>query len=61
LGVLGTPGTFDDQIWGLIADDEEIAARGGRLLTPNQRAAVDRPGQSGASLIDGIAPLSGYY
>ena len=56
LGVLGTPGTFDDQIWGLIADDEEVCARGGRLLTPQQRAAIDHPGQSGASLVDSIAP-----
>jgi type VI secretion system protein ImpM len=59
LGVLGTPGTFDDQIWPLIADDEEVAARGARLLTPQQRAAIDRPGQSGASLLDGIAPNRG--
>ncbi|MCA9684667.1 MAG: type VI secretion system-associated protein TagF [Myxococcales bacterium] len=56
LGVLGTPGTFDEQIWPLIADDEEQVARGARLLTPQQRASIDRPGQSGAMLIDGIAP-----
>jgi type VI secretion system protein ImpM len=59
LGVLGTPGTFDEQIWGLIADDEEIAARGARLLTPQQKAAIEHPGQSGASLLDGIAPVRG--
>nr|WP_255216037.1 type VI secretion system-associated protein TagF [Pseudenhygromyxa sp. WMMC2535] len=56
LGVLGTPGLFDDKVWSLIADDEEHAARGGRLLTPHQRAAIERPRQSGAMLIDGIAP-----
>ena len=57
LGVLGTPGTFDDQIWPLLADDEEVAARGARLLTPQQREAIERPGQSGASMLDGIMPL----
>lgn len=56
LGVLGTPGTFDDQIWPIIADDEETAARGARLLTPQQRAAIDRPGQTGADLLQSIAP-----
>jgi type VI secretion system protein ImpM len=56
LGVLGTPGTFDDQIWPIIADDEETAARGGRLLTPQQRAAIERPGQTGADLLDSICP-----
>ena len=56
LGVLGTPGTFDEQIWALLADDEEVAARGGRLLTPQQRAAIELPGQSGASMLDNIAP-----
>jgi type VI secretion system protein ImpM len=56
LGVLGTPGTFDDQIWPIIADDEEVVARGGRLLTPQQRAAIERPGQTGADLLDSIAP-----
>lgn len=56
LGVLGTPGTFDDQIWPIIADDEETAAQGGRLLTPQQRAAIERPGQNGAGLLDSIAP-----
>jgi type VI secretion system protein ImpM len=55
LGVLGTPGTFDDQIWPIIPDDEETAARGGRLLTPQQRAAIERPGQTGADLLDSIA------
>lgn len=59
LGVLGTPGTFDEQIWSLIADDEDVAARGGRLLTPHQRAAIERPGQNGASLLDGIVPVRG--
>jgi type VI secretion system protein ImpM len=56
LGVLGTPGTFDDQIWPIIADDEETAAQGGRLLTPQQRAAIERPGQTGADLLQSIAP-----
>ncbi|MFO7561429.1 MAG: type VI secretion system-associated protein TagF [Enhygromyxa sp.] len=56
LGVLGTPGTFDEQIWQVVADDEETAARGGRLLTPQQRAAIERPGQSGADLLQSIAP-----
>lgn len=56
LGVLGTPGTFDDQIWPIIADDETTAARGGRLLTPQQRAAIERPGQTGADLLKSIAP-----
>jgi type VI secretion system protein ImpM len=56
LGVLGTPGTFDNEIWPIIADDEETAARGGRLLTPQQRAAIERPGQTGADLLQSIAP-----
>ena len=56
LGILGTPGLFDGQIWGLIADDEEVAMRGGRLLTPHQREAIERPGQSAAGLLDSIAP-----
>ena len=56
LGVLGTPGVFDEQIWPLLADDEDVAARGARLLTEHQRAAIDRPGQSIAALIDGIVP-----
>jgi type VI secretion system protein ImpM len=56
LGVLGTPGTFDDQIWPIIADDEETAARGGRLLTPQQREAIERPGQTAADLLNSIAP-----
>lgn|GEM_PF-630017 len=56
LGVLGTPGTFDDQIWPIITDDEATAARGGRLLTPQQRAAIERPGQTAAELLDSIAP-----
>ena len=56
LGILGTPGTFDEQIWNLIADDEDIAARGPRLLTDYQRDAIDRPGQNGLMLLDGIAP-----
>ncbi|HLT40879.1 MAG TPA: type VI secretion system-associated protein TagF [Enhygromyxa sp.] len=55
LGVLGTPGTFDDQIWPIIADDEETTANGGRLLTPQQRAAIERPGQTGADLLQSIA------
>lgn len=55
LGVLGTPGTFDDQIWPIITDDEETAAQGGRLLTPQQRAAIERPGQTGADLLDSIS------
>lgn len=56
LGVLGTPGTFDSEIWPIIADDEETAAQGGRLLTPQQRAAIEQPGQTGADLIQSIAP-----
>lgn len=56
LGLLGTPGTFDDEVWPIIADDEEQVGRGARLLTPQQREAIERPGQSGAELIDGIAP-----
>lgn len=56
LGVLGTPGTFDEQIWPIIVDDEDTAAQGSRLLTPQQRAAIERPGQTGADLLDGIAP-----
>jgi type VI secretion system protein ImpM len=59
LGVLGTPGVFDQQIWPLLADDEAIAVQGVRLLTPHQKAAIERPGQSGASLLDGIVPLRG--
>lgn len=57
LGVLGTPGTFDDKVWPLLADDEEQIARGARMLTDYQREAVERAGQSGAQLIDGIAPV----
>jgi type VI secretion system protein ImpM len=56
LGVLGTPGTFDADIWPIIADDEETAARGGQLLTPQQREAVEKPGQNGAELLQNIAP-----
>ncbi len=56
LGVLGTPGTFDGEIWPIIADDEDTAARGARLLTSQQRAAIERPGQTGADLLQGIAP-----
>jgi type VI secretion system protein ImpM len=56
LGLLGTPGTFDDEVWPIIADDEEQVGRGARLLTPQQREAIEAPGQSGAELIDGIAP-----
>ncbi len=56
LGVLGTPGTFDEKIWPLVADDEVQVAQGERLLTPQQRTVIERPGQSGAMLIDGLAP-----
>ena len=56
LGLLGTPGTFDDRVWPLVPDDEDQAARGPQLLTPQQFAALDHPGQSGAALIEGIAP-----
>lgn len=57
LGVLGTPGTFDTEIWPIIADDEETAARGVQLLTPQQKAAVELPGQTGAELLQNIAPV----
>ncbi|EDM78071.1 hypothetical protein PPSIR1_23679 [Plesiocystis pacifica SIR-1] len=56
LGVLGTPGTFDQSIWPVVPDDEEQVARGANLLLPQQRQVIDRPGQSGAALLDGIAP-----
>jgi type VI secretion system protein ImpM len=55
LGVLGTPGTFDSAIWPLVADDEQTAARGGQLLSVDQRAAIERVGQSGAELLDILA------
>jgi type VI secretion system protein ImpM len=56
LGVLGTPGTFDRAIWPVVADDEQTAARGGQLLSADQRAAIERVGQSGAELLDILAP-----
>ncbi|MFV8749184.1 type VI secretion system-associated protein TagF [Nannocystaceae bacterium ST9] len=54
LGLLGTPGTFDDSVWPILTDDEEHAARGQRLLDPKRRALMDRPGQSGMMLLDAL-------
>ena len=54
LGLLGTPGTFDDSVWPIIPEDEEAAARGQRLLDPRRRALIDRPGQNGMMLLDSL-------
>lgn len=54
LGLLGTPGTFDDSVWPIIPDDEEHAARGQRLLDPRRRGMIDRPGQNCMMLLDSL-------
>ncbi len=54
LGLLGTPGTFDDSVWPIIPEDEEHAARGQRLLDPQRRGFIDRPGQNAAMLLDAL-------
>lgn len=59
LGVLGTPGTFDPAIWPLLADDEHTAARGRGLFDAAERAAIERPGQSAADLLDALTPARG--